>query len=316
MTRPSSWFAPLFAAAVGAVALVPPTPALAAASVPAVRLAGVSDHLDALFVLPGERVALRTKDAKGRSLSVRWSASGAGAPVPSGSGLAVWKAPLRSGVYRLTAAGPGGTSRALSAVVTVPVGNVSNGKLNGYPIGSYPKGFGRGSAMVASRALRSSYDVPLGFIELTAASAGLRLSEHYKAGDFAGKDTAVGGKKYLFINPKLVEKLERATDMLRARGYAVSKLEVMSAYRSPWLNRAIGNTTTLSRHTYGDAADVHAVDFNRDGRMDRADADILAGVFDELDRTTDLTGGLHLYPPTPAHGYFVHTDTRGASARW
>lgn len=305
----------LLAAACGLPLSLAPQPARAAAE-PAVRLAGISDHLEALFVLPGERVALRTVDAASRPVSVRWTAAGASAPAAAGDNLAVWSAPLAAGAYRLTAQAPSGAMRTFSAIVTVPVGRVANGKLNGYPIGSYPKGFGRGSAMVASRALRSSYDVPLGFIELTAATAGVKLSEHYRAEDFAGKDEAVGGKKYLFLNPKLIEKLERATAMLQERGYAVSKLQVMSGYRSPYLNRAIGNTTSLSRHTYGDAADIHAVDFNRDGRMDRADADILAGVFDELDRTTDLTGGLHLYPPTPGHGYFVHTDTRGASARW
>lgn len=277
----------------------------------------VSPYIDYVAVLPGARFPLRVLDAKGRAVEARWQAS-AGA-VAHGGDLAVWKAPLAAGAYRLTGTAQIGrrkVSRTLQMIVTVPATRIANGKLNGYPIGKYPRGFGRADVMVANRGSRDGDAVPAGFIELSSATLDTPLSTHYKVRDFAGKDAAVNGRKYLFINPRLVEKLERITEGIREAGYQTGKLELMSAYRSPWLNAAIGNKTTLSRHTYGDAADIVASDFNRDGKVDRTDANILMGVIDKLDRTSDLVGGMSLYPPNSAHGYFIHTDTRGTAARW
>jgi uncharacterized protein YcbK (DUF882 family) len=288
-----------------------------AASTPKLSVEHVSSYVDFVQVLPGERFPLRATDGSGRVVDAQWRSNGG--KLAHGSDLAVWQAPLKPGAHRLTGtATVGGRtySRTLHMVVTVPVAKVRNGKLNGYPIGTYPKGFGHGASMVANRGVRKSYDVPLGFVELTNATLNTPVSEHYKLRDFAGKDAFVNGKKYLFVEPRLVEKLERLIDTMQASGYAVKKLELMSAYRSPWLNRAIGNTTSLSRHTYGDAADMIVSDFNRDGRADKQDATILWQIVDQLDHQTSLTGGAGWYNPNSAHGYFIHTDTRGAAVRW
>ena len=285
--------------------------AVQAAPAAKLDLQHVSPYVDMVTVMPGERFPLRA------DFPVKWQASG-GAVAHSSNGMAIWKAPLKPGVHRLTGTGTanGKTyTRTLQMVVAVPASNVRSGKLNGYPIGTYPAGHQSGSTMLANRGVRSNA-APGGFIELTMANLQTPISRHYKLGDFAGKDSWAGGKKYLFIDPQLVEKLERATDMINAKGFKAGKLELMSAYRSPWLNYAIGNRTSLSRHTYGDAADVLTQDFNRDGRLDLADALILKETFDALDKVGHLTGGLSLYNPNSAHGYFVHTDARGVAARW
>lgn len=277
----------------------------------------VSPYVDLVTVLPGERFPLRVTDPKGHEVNAHWTATGGS--LYQGDGLAVWEAPLSAGAHRLTATATVAgkkISRSLSLVVTVPTGRVHGGKLNGYPIGTYPKGFGQGPSMVANRGMRKAYDVPLGFVELNANTLDTPVSAHYKLRDFAGKDEAVGGKKYIFIEPKLVEKLERLTEKLQVSGYSCPKIELMSAYRSPWLNAAIGNETTLSRHTYGDAADMIVGDYNRDGRADKADATVLWNAVNDLDNTTRLTGGAGWYNPNGAHGYFIHTDTRGVAARW
>ncbi|MFN3430193.1 MAG: hypothetical protein ACK46X_09575 [Candidatus Sericytochromatia bacterium] len=303
-------------AAAASLPFVAAAPAVAAPA-PKLDVQHISRYVDFVQVLPGERFPLRATDNVGRTVNAIWRANGG--RLAFGDDLAVWQAPLKPGSHRITAtalvAGKQ-LSRTIHMVVTVPVANVRNGKLNGYPIGSYPKGFGAGTSMVANRGVRNSYDVPLGFVELTKATLDVPVSEHYKLRDFAGKDAFVGGKKYLFVEPKLVEKLERLIDSMQSSGYACSKLELMSAYRSPWLNAAIGNQTSLSRHTYGDAADMIVSDFNRDGRADKADATILWKTVDKLDKETALTGGAGWYNPTGGHGYFIHTDTRGSAVRW
>jgi hypothetical protein len=277
----------------------------------------VSQAVDYLPVLPGERVPLRAVTANGKPVAATWRANGGS--LAFGDHMAVWQAPLEPGVHHVTGYGliNGRTvKRNLSMVVIIPGAKVQGGKLNGYPIGVYPKGYGSTSALVANRGSRDAYEVPPGFVELTAATVGVPLSEHYKLGDFAGKDNWVGGRKYLMVQPRVVEKLERIIQTLRAEGYPVGKIELMSAYRSPFLNEDIGNTTTLSRHTYGDAVDMLVPDLNKDGKADKADATILMAAVTKLDKAGILTGGASVYAPNGAHGYFIHTDTRGALVRW
>ena len=81
----------------------------------------------------------------------------------------------------------------------------------------------------------------------------------------------------------------------------------------------------MSRHQYGDAADVYPNDrgkgrmddLNGDGRVDLTDARILANAADAVERQhPELVGGIGIYPATSAHGPFVHIDARGTRARW
>ena len=53
----------------------------------------------------------------------------------------------------------------------------------------------------------------------------------------------------------------------------------MSGYRTPAYHRAIGDTTTFSRHLWGAAADVF-IDADGDGKMDDLDGN---GVIDQRD---------------------------------
>ncbi|MDB5098867.1 MAG: hypothetical protein JWM80_3288 [Cyanobacteria bacterium RYN_339] len=278
----------------------------------------VSPAVDFVPVLPGERVPLRAISANGKPVAATWRSNGG--TLAFGDHMAVWQAPLEPGVMHVTGYGlvNGRTVRRnLTMVVIIPGAKVTGGKLNGYPIGIYPKGYGTTVAgQVANRGTRDAYEVPPGFVELTAANVNMPVSEHYKLGDFAGKDNWVGGHKYLMVQPRVVEKLERIIMTLHAEGYPCGKLELMSAYRSPFLNEDIGNTTTLSRHTYGDAVDMLVPDLNKDGKSDKADAGIMMAAITKLDKAGILTGGGSIYAPNGAHGFFIHTDTRGALVRW
>lgn len=149
-------------------------------------------------------------------------------------------------------------------------------------------------------------------VPVKASDRTAKLSRHYTIGDFLCK----GDKSVVAVSPKLVAKLESLIGTLRQQGYQAGKLRLMSAFRTPTYNRAIGNATSRSRHIHGDAADILADDFNRDGTIDRRDAMILMNAVNKLDTAGIFQGGASIYPPNGSHGWFVHTDTRGRAARW
>jgi hypothetical protein len=205
-----------------------------------------------------------------------------------------WTAPTAPGTYHLPGNGV--------AFVVVPRSEAASGTVRGYRVGYYPptRGTVRG--------------FPPGFIEVTDRNRKVPVSRHFKLGDFACKDGAK--RSYIMLSGRLLEKLENVIAELNTRGIATAKLRLMSAYRTPRYNSEIGNRTSMSRHTYGDAADVLADDFDRDGQIGESDARVLYSVIEKLDQTTPLRGGASLYKPTGSHGWFVHTDTRGVIKRW
>jgi len=124
------------------------------------------------------------------------------------------------------------------------------------------------------------------------------------------------------------DKLELIISDLQARGIKVEHVTVMSGFRTPSYNAGGGNTAgraSLSRHMYGDAADVwidndgdgRIDDLNRDGRIDMRDSQVLSDAVDRVERAhPDLVGGVGVYPAGPGHGPFTHIDARGYRARW
>src|SRR5439155_7889517 len=109
-----------------------------------------------------------------------------------------------------------------------------------------------------------------GFIEVTPANMDTRVSEHFRLRDFLTHDQQDVWPKYLVLRPQLVDKLELVIARLQLDGARVDHLSVMSGFRTPQYNATGGETggrAELSRHMYGDAADVF-VDNDGDGRMD------------------------------------------------
>ena len=218
-----------------------------------------------------------------------------------------WTAPATPGTYALRFTGPE-RSIDVHAFVLVPASRVKNGVLNGYAIGAYP-------------APRGRYQPPPGFIEVTKENDDTKLSPHFRLKQFLCKQQPLDRfPQYAIVQEELVLKLEAVLTRVRSLGFNAGTLHVMSGYRTPSYNAAIGDVP-YSMHQWGSAADVFVDtshpdrmdDLNGDDRVDLADAKLL---YDEIDRLVLPAGGLGYYPATAAHPPFVHIDARGVKARW
>ncbi len=264
-------------------------------------------------VLPGH--ILEISLAPGKNTDYRVTESGRALPVKAGQ--VSWRAPQTPGYYpiRITRSGDG-ESVQLAVFVMQPASEVKNGRLNGYRINAYPPPL-RGLA---------SYRAPEGFIEVTEELVNVRVSPHFTLGQFLCKQAGVF-PKYVVLKHRLLEKLELLLEDINAHGIRANSLVVMSGYRTPYYNRAIGNVAH-SRHIYGGAADVfvdvnpvnnYMDDINRDGKTDINDAVYLYKLADSLVKRNgrrELEGGVGQYDKNAYHGPFVHVDVRGSRARW
>jgi hypothetical protein len=268
-------------------------------------------------VLPGESLLISARDRAGDALPVTIrGARGLRQTQPS-----VWafRAPSRSGLYRLRVASDAAQDEILVNVfVLVPRAAVAKGRLHGYSIGDYP---------APATVQGARVEPPRGFIEVTRATENVLVSPRFRLGAFLCKERG-SFPKYVVLDPRLPAKLEAFVDALNRSGVRADSLAVMSGYRTPAYNRALGNETTFSRHLWGGAADVFIDESPRDGRMDDLDGNGVVDVrdserlfelADSLDRDPPedwVTGGASYYAATDAHGPFLHVDVRGRAARW
>lgn len=268
-------------------------------------------------VLPGQTLAIRALDRAGDSLPV--AIRGARGLRETQPGVWKFRAPSQPGLYRLHVSSAAAQDEILANVfVLVPRGEIAGGRLNGYAIGVYP---------AAATVQGARVEPPRGFIEVTPDVEGVLVSPRFRLGAFLCKEDGAF-PKYVVLDPRLPAKLEALLDAVRASGLRANGLVVMSGYRTPAYNFAIGNKTTWSQHLWGSAADVFIDESPRDGRMDDLDgngvvdvrdSEILFALADSLDRnpTEDwVTGGASYYESTAAHGPFLHVDVRGRAARW
>jgi hypothetical protein len=233
-----------------------------------------------------------------------------------------WQAPDKPGSYELRFTGPGRTEAhddvLVHAFAMVPATEVRNGMLNGYRIGDYPSTPLNGNPI---------YLPPKGFIEVTKENQDTKISPHFTLKQFLCKeDTTRAFPKYVVLKERLPLKLEAVLQRVVEQGVDVDTLNVMSAYRTPYYNHAIGDVK-YSMHQWGSAADVYVdpdkknrmEDLNKDKRVDIDDAKFL---YDDIERMLALKefkkfqGGMGYYPATSAHPPFVHVDIRGTAARW
>ena len=201
-----------------------------------------------------------------------------------------------------------------------PFADKQNGRVGSYRIGFWPSERGR--------RITDAYENPDGFIEVTPDNQDTQISEHFRLSDFLTHDQKEVWPKYLVLNEDLVDKLELVIAELERSGTRVEHMSVMSGFRTPWYNRNGGRTggrASLSRHMYGDAADVF-IDNNRDGKMDdlngdrridSKDAKVILRAVERVEKEhPELSGGVGVYRATRAHGPFAHVDVRGWRARW
>ena len=282
-----------------------------------------------------------TGELRGASGKLRARISAPGAPVgedsladgahlavatPDASGAA---AAPKAGIWKLAVA-VGNAIKPItdfSLISIHPRTEKQNGRVGLYYLGNWPgETGGRVSAPKAAPATR--YLPPSGFIEVTPQNADTRVSEHFKLRDFLTHDQPNVWPKYLVLELRNVDKLELVLSDLASHGVDVSGVKVMSGFRSPQYNKGGGNTggrAGLSRHMYGDAADIF-IDSNGDGVMDDLDHDGRITIGDSrvvqqaVDRVEaahpELVGGAGVYPAAAGHGPFIHIDSRGYRARW
>lgn len=281
-----------------------------------VRYQGIESSLSTLpaFVLPRQTL---TVEVVGGTGPFQAEASG-GRLLAMGPTIWNWSAPHTVGDQQIRIrdlAAPGGATLRLQVFVMQPYnGEV---RLGNQRIGRY---------VADAKESDPAYVRPQGFIEVTAANFDRPLTPHFRLGQFLCKDVD-SYPKYLALRPPMLLKLEMLIDELAKRGFPAETLHIMSGFRTPAYNATIGNETSLSRHLYGDGADVFLDrdgdtmqdDVNHDGRSTRDDARVL---FEIVETSLDpklpenMQGGLAAYGSTSAHGPFVHIDTRGKRARW
>jgi uncharacterized protein YcbK (DUF882 family) len=207
-----------------------------------------------------------------------------------------------------------------------PLSDKQNGRVGLYYIGNWPGE--KGKVNTPGKAPPDRYRPPRGFIEVTQQNADTKVSEHFRLRDFLTHDQASVWPKFLVLETRNVDKLELVLADLQAHGHNVSGVRVLSGFRTPQYNKGGGNTggrAGLSRHMYGDAADIFIDsngdgvmdDLNHNGKHDIGDARVVSEAVDRVEAAhPELIGGAGVYPAASGHGPFIHIDTRGYRARW
>ena len=287
-----------------------------------------SQKITPVFVLPGEEISMKiTSDDQNDSFAATeltgLSSSKKptvlnGVRLPGHQTVWHWTAPQKTGTYLTTLQDvKTGASMDLRVFVMVPFSQKRD-TINGFKIGQYPH-------IPASK--ENLYTLPRGFVEVTNENKDLMLTPHFKLSQFLCKQQSGAFPQYVVLRERLLFKLEYVLEHVNQKGIAAKTFSVMSGYRTPFYNRALGNVK-YSRHMWGDAADIyvnddpHAIgmgDLNGDGKCDIKDAELLYGIVNQLNDEPSFKmfiGGLGRYKPTAAHGPFVHVDARGARANW
>ncbi|MEO8621131.1 MAG: hypothetical protein ABI625_08700 [bacterium] len=264
---------------------------------------------------------------EGAAIAADAAASGASLTVAESEASGSAVAP-KAGIWKLAVA-VGNAIRPIADFNLIsirPRSDKRNGKVGLYYLGNWPGETGPVSA--PSKAPAARYQPPSGFIEVTQQNADTRLSEHFTLRDFLTHDQPNVWPKYLVIEMRNVDKLELILSDLASHGIDVKGVHVMSGFRTPQYNKGGGSTggrAGLSRHMYGDAADIFIDsdgngvmdDLNHDGRVNIEDSRVILQAEDRVEAAhPELIGGGGVYPAESGHGPFIHIDSRGYRARW
>lgn len=251
------------------------------------------------LVMPGETIEISAN----APISVRVD----GRRVGDNANTHEWTAPRTPGVHDMRVEGSDGVEHRVSVFVLQPYSGQE--VLDGYRIGTYPE------------------NAPEGFIRLGQDDMDTPVSPGFTIGQFICKQQPGHWPKFLLVSGDMLRRLEAVLTELNEDGLTdADTFFVMSGYRTPFYNTEI-RSARLSRHMYGDAADIYPDvegndsvmdDLNNDGRITRADAEFLYDYAEDLfQRRADLPdGGIGAYDANAVHGPFVHIDGRGHRARW
>lgn len=262
----------------------------------------------AAFPMPDEPV--RVEPLGG---TAGWTAEAAAGHLTETEQGWTWRHAKPGGPYPVVFEDPRGERWTLNIFVRVPAGQVVDGVLEGYRIGHYPAEPLKG---------QSIYLPPRGFVRVTRENEKTLVSPHFTLDEFLAKQISPY-PKFLVLRPRLLIKLEHLVESLHAEGIGREQLRIMSAYRTPHYNKAIGNVP-YSRHVYGGAADIyidrgHGQAGGATQGWGAADVRLLQEItlaMVEHPAGRHLEGGLGLYRANAVRGPFLHVDVRGTPARW
>lgn len=273
----------------------------------------IDREIFSLFVLPNTLVSVKNLEqeslkieAKSKDFRINTSTRGS----------FNFTAPSEPGRYLLEVIDPLFSRQViLNVFVLVPYEKMKAGKIEGYRIDEYPKKPLRGLA---------SYRKPKGFVRVNKDDLNVLVSPHFKLKQFLCKQNS-GYPKFVVLQSKTLLMLEDFLSYVNDNGFSINTFGVISAYRTPYYNKSIGNVAN-SRHVYGDAMDLF-IDQNGDGKLDDLDGNHKRNIEDVkilyklavkfLESANGAyTGGVGKYRPKQHHGGFVHIDNRGYSARW
>ena len=274
-------------------------------------------RVNGIFVFPDETLTLHVVDADSKTQYTLEVSSGTIFEERGRRWL--WKVPRDTGLHvgRIISS-PQPDTVTLNVFVMVPFERLKGEYLDSYRIGKYPS--------IPYRKL-PSYKRPRGFIQITRENEETLVGPHFTLNQFVGRQQPRTYPKYIFLRERLILKLENILERVNERGYTANTFAILSGYRTPYYNKAIGNVK-YSRHVYGGAADIFIDedpkdemmdDLNKDGRIDYRDAAIIYDIIDEMHGKSwyePFVGGLARYRKTRSHGPFVHVDVRGFRARW
>ena len=266
------------------------------------------------FVLPNDTVSLIINDSSNNDYSIF---SSSGEIIEDSYHHWLFIAPDKIGQYEVLIQKQNSDEQmTLLVFVLTPATDVKGEYLNGYRIGKYPS---------EKYKNKENYRNPPGFIEVNEENKDVYLSPHFQLKQFLCKQKS-GWPKYVVIKQRMLMKLELVLEKLNESGINVTTLFLMSAYRTPFYNKAIGNVK-YSRHIFGDAIDLYVDDnydavmddLNKDGIISMKDAEVIQSIVNKMDNDPEynnLLGGMGKYNKNAAHTYFIHIDTRGYKARW
>ena len=276
----------------------------------------ISHDIYSIFVLPNEEIKLNVYDPNNNH---KYIIDNDSLKLLSNNNYGwKFKAPNEVGNYKLTITNQNLKQRIiLNIFVLEPFSNMQGEYINGYRIGNYP---------IIPDKYKESYTLPKGFIKVTRENKDTFLTPHFKLSQFICKQQS-NYPKYIVLKELLLNKLEYLLVQVNKKGFYADTFHIMSGYRTPYYNKMLGNVE-LSRHVFGDAADIYIDvnprdgqmdDLNGDGRVTIKDANLLYNTVEESYNNREYQeyiGGLGLYRKTSSHSPFIHIDTRGYKARW